>query len=105
MHELQEFFYRKEVEYSAMAESMARPQPNPACITLAQDKTEGRKTHKQAAPEDSGSKSLAKHHEGGNPAFGDVHGFQTSGTKVTFLLIILIIIYVIFICPKHQDTL
>lgn len=54
-------------------------------------KTDSRKTHKQAATEDSGSKSQAKRHEGGNPAFGDVQGFQASVPC--------------FICPKYQDAL
>lgn len=38
-----------------------------------------RKTHKRVTTEDSCSKGLAKHHNGGILVFGDVHGFQTSG--------------------------
>lgn len=62
------FFNGKDVEYSAMAESSARSQPSWACISLARDKTSGRKTHKQSTTEDSCSKDLAKHHKGGNPS-------------------------------------
>ncbi len=35
------------------------------------------KAHKQTATEFSCSKSLAKHHKGGNPVSGEVHEFQT----------------------------
>ncbi|MEE6508230.1 hypothetical protein FKM82_019900 [Ascaphus truei] len=35
-------------------------------------------TNEQTTTEVSCIKGLAKHHKGGNPAFGDVHGFQTS---------------------------
>ncbi len=34
-------------------------------------KTKDRKTHEQTTTEDNWSKGLAKHHKGGNPAFGD----------------------------------
>jgi len=70
----------KEVGCFSMAKSVTCSQPNRACFSLTEDKTEGRKTHKQAAAEGSCSKGLAKHLKGGNSAFGHVHGFQTSGS-------------------------
>ena len=51
-----------------------------SCFSLTEDKSEGRMTHKQAATEDGCSKDLANHLKGGNSAFGDVHGVQTSGS-------------------------
>ncbi len=48
-----------------------------SCISLAEDKTNSRKTHKQTTTEVSCSKGLAKHHKGGNPVSGDVHEIQT----------------------------
>ena len=50
------------------------PQLSLSYFSLTEDKTEGRKTHKQAATEDGCSKDLAKHLKEGNPAFGDTHG-------------------------------
>lgn len=47
--------------------------------SVTQDKMKGRKTNKQAAAEGGSNKSLTKHPKGGNSAFGDAHGFQTSG--------------------------
>ncbi len=43
----QEFLKVKNVEYSALAKSISWFQPNWACISLVEDKTKGRKTHKQ----------------------------------------------------------
>ncbi len=43
----QEFLRVKKVEYSAMAKSISWFQPDWVCISLAEDKTKGRKTHKQ----------------------------------------------------------
>ncbi len=48
---------------------------------------------KAETSEVSCSKSLAKHHKGGNPVFGDVHEFQTSGSH--YLQIILNILFMI----------
>lgn len=62
------FFYSKEGECSATAESIARLKPIEDAFHMLKTETEGRKTHKQAATEGSGGKSQAKHHEGGNPA-------------------------------------
>ncbi len=67
----------KAVNYSAMAKSISWSQPNWVCISLAEDKTKGRKTHEQTTTQVSSSKDLAKHHKGGNPVFGDVHELQT----------------------------
>ncbi len=50
-----------------------------ACISLAEDKTEGKMPQEQAGTEDSCSRGLAEHHQGWNPASGDVYAFQTSG--------------------------
>ncbi len=41
----------KKVYYSAMAESISCSQPDWACISLAEDKTQGGKTHKQTTTE------------------------------------------------------
>ncbi len=67
-------FESKKVEYSG---TISWSQPDWACISLAQDKTKSRKTHKQTITEVSCSKGLAKHHKRGNPVSGDVHEFQT----------------------------
>ena len=40
---------------------------------IEQDKTEGKKTYKQAATGASCNKGLAEHLKGGNSTFGDVH--------------------------------
>ncbi len=42
-------------------------QVNLLIISLAEDKTKGRKTHKHTTTEVSCSKGLAKHHKGGHP--------------------------------------
>ncbi len=60
-----------------MAKSVSLFQPSWACNSLSEDKTKGRKTHKQSITEVSYSKGLAKHHKGGNPVFGQVNKFQT----------------------------
>ena len=44
-------------------------------------KTEGQKTRKKAVSGGSCSKGLVKHLKGGNSAFGDISGFQTSGSQ------------------------
>lgn len=64
----------KKMKYSSM-ESVIWPQPDWTYFLLAEDKTEGRKTHKQA--DTSGSKGLAKDLKGRNSAFSDAHAFQT----------------------------
>ncbi len=69
-------FESKKVEYSAMTKSITWSQPEWACISLAEDKTNGRKSHKQTTTEVSCSKGLAMHHKEGNPVIGDVHEFQ-----------------------------
>ncbi len=69
-----------EMEYSSMAKSVAWSQSNRACFSVTEDKTEGRKTYKQAATQDGCSEDLAKHLQGGNSEFGDVHGLQTTGS-------------------------
>ncbi len=45
----QEFLKVKKVEYSTMAKSISWSQPDWACISPAEDKTKGRKTHKQTS--------------------------------------------------------
>ncbi len=56
------------------------PDPNPIIEhTLQLLKTEGRKTHKQAATQSGCSEDLENHLQGGNSEFGDVHGLQTKG--------------------------
>ncbi len=72
------FLKVKKVKYSAMVKSVSWFQHDWACISLAEDKTKGRKIHKQQTiTEVSCSKGLAKHHKGGNPVSGDVHDFHT----------------------------
>ena len=75
----QRVFKGKEVECSAMAKSITWPESDWTCISLAEDKTEGKMPKEQAGTEDSCSRGLAEHHQGPNPASGDVYGFQTSG--------------------------
>ncbi len=41
--------------------------------------TEGKMPQEQAGTEDGCSRGLAEHHQGWNPASGDVYAFQTSG--------------------------
>ncbi len=72
-------FEGKKVEYSAMAKSISWSQPDWACISLVEDKTKGRKTHKQTITEVSCSKGLAKNHKEGNPISGEVREFQAQG--------------------------
>ena len=48
-------------------------------FSVTEDKTEGRKTLKQAAAEGGCSEDLAEHLQGGNSVLGDVHELQTSG--------------------------
>ena len=61
-----------------MAKSITWPESDWACISL-EDKTEGKMHQEQAGTEDSCSRDLAEHHQGWNPASGDVYAFQTSG--------------------------
>ena len=50
-------------------------------FSFAADKNWRQRDFKQAAIESNYSKSLAKNLRGGNPAFGDIHVFQTK--KIT----------------------
>ncbi len=68
----------KEVDCYAMAKSITWPESDWACISLAEDKTEGKMPQEQAGTEDGCSRGLAEHHQGWNPASGDVYAFQTS---------------------------
>ena len=83
------------------AELVTWPQPNWACFSLTEDKTEGRKTHKQTRTQVGCSKGLAKHLKAGNSPFG---GFQASGSHwlqrifIQVLQIILIFI-IMWVCP------
>ena len=52
---------------------------NEHAFHLSEDNTEGKMPQEQAGTEDSCSRSLAEHHQGWNPASGDVYAFQTSG--------------------------
>ncbi len=98
----QRVFEGKEVDCYAMAKSITWPESDWACISLAEDKTEGKMPQEQAGTEDGCSRGLAEHHQGWNPASGDVYAFQTSGcnwlqricnqvlkVKVWFMIIIL----------------
>ncbi len=79
-----------------MAKSISWSQPDWACISLAEDKTKGRKTHKQTTTEASCSKGLAKHHKGENSlvkfmssrlkAVIACKGFSTKYLKLKFYL-------------------
>ncbi len=60
-----------------MAKSISWSQPNWACISLAEDKTRGRKTHKQTTTEVSCSKGLESIIKEETIDVKDVHGFQT----------------------------
>ncbi len=75
----QRVFEGKEVDCYAMAKSITWPESDWACISLAEDKTEGKMPQEQAGTEDGCSRGLAEHHHGWNPASGDVYAFQTSG--------------------------
>ncbi len=75
----QRVFEGKEVDCYAMAKSITWPESDWACISLAEDKTEGKMPQEQAGTEDGCSRGLAEHHQGWNPASGDVYAFQTSG--------------------------
>ncbi len=74
----QRVFEGKEVDCYAMAKSITWPESDWACISLAEDKTEGKMPQEQAGTEDGCSRGLAEHHQGWNPASGDVYAFQTS---------------------------
>ncbi len=58
-----------------MAKSVSWSQPDWACISLAEDKTKGRKTHKQQLKSDAVKawQSITKE----EAVFGDVHEFHT----------------------------
>lgn len=58
-----------------MSASVTWPQSNSFHVSHPEDKTEGKKTHKQAATEGDYSKGLGNHLMGGNWAFNVVHGF------------------------------
>ncbi len=60
------------------AKSITWSESDWACISLAEDKTEGKMPQEQAGTEDGCSRGLAEHHQGWNPASGDVYAFQTS---------------------------
>ncbi len=75
----QRVFEGKAVDGYAMAKSITWPESDWACISLAEDKTEGKMPQEQAGTEDGCSRGLAEHHQGWNPASGDVYAFQTSG--------------------------
>ncbi len=75
----QRVFEGKEVDCYAMAKSITWPESDWACISLAEDKTEGKMPQEQAGTEDGCSRGLAENHQGWNPASGDVYAFQTSG--------------------------
>ncbi len=68
----------KEADCYAMAKSITWPESDWACISLAEDKTEGKMPQEQAGTEDGCSRGLAEHHQGWNPASADVYAFQTS---------------------------
>ncbi len=80
-----------------MAKSISWYQPDWACISLAEDKTKGRKTHKQTTTEVK-SKGLEKHHKGGNRVSGDVHEVQTLTRykKITYYLWLYLCNYILF---------
>ncbi len=61
-----------------MAKSITWPESDWACISLAEDKTEGKMPQEQAGTEDDCIRGLAEHYQGWNPASGDVYVFQTS---------------------------
>ncbi len=84
-------FEGKKEEYSAMAMSISWFQPDWACISLAEDKTKGRKTHKQTTTEVSCSKGLAKHRS---------HCLQRILNKILNILFM-----IIFICPITFEPL
>ncbi len=75
----QRVFEGKEVDCYAMAKSITWPESDWACISLAEDKTEGKMPQEQAGTEDGCSRGLAEHHQGWNPASSDVYALQTSG--------------------------
>ncbi len=75
-------FWREEVDCYAMAKSITWPESDWACISLAKDKTEGKMPQEQAGTEDGCGRGLAEHHQGWNPASGDVYAFQTSGCVI-----------------------
>ena len=62
-----------------MTKSITCPESDWACISLAEDQTEGKMSQEQAGAEDRCSRGLAEHHQGWNPASDDVYDFQTSG--------------------------
>ncbi len=74
----QRVFEGKEVYCYAMAKSITWPESDWACISLAEDKTEGKMPQEQAGTEDDCIRGLAEHYQGWNPASGDVYAFQTS---------------------------
>ena len=87
-----------------MAKSITWPDSDWACISLAEDQTEGKMSQEQAGAEDRCSRGLAEHHQGWNPASGDVYDFQTSGCNwlqriCNQVLNIESLIYYCIVCP------
>ncbi len=64
----QRVFEGKEVDCYAMAKSITWPESDWACISLAEDKTEGKKPQEQAGTEDGCSRGLARASPGMKPS-------------------------------------
>ena len=93
----------KKIEYSSMARSVTWTQPNSASFAHTEDKTEGRKNYKQVAAEGSCSKGISR-----EEAFGNVHGFQTSGShwlqRIFIQVLKVILIFIIMVvCPFDYE--
>ncbi len=73
--------FLKGKKWTVMQWPSQSPDLNPIehAFSLAEDKTEGKMPQEQAGTEDGCSRGLAEHHQGWNPASGDVYAFQTSG--------------------------
>lgn len=74
---------------------------------MTEDKTESRKTHKQAATESVCSEVLAKRHQRENSESADVPGLHTSGFHQIFIpvLNILVTFTIISLCPNMFEPM
>jgi len=72
--------------------------------------TEGKMPQEASGSEDSGSRGLVEHHQGWNPASGDVSRFQTSGCHwlqriCNQVLKLIITLMIMLVCPITFDPL